>query len=205
MIALWDHKTDVTQSMAAKPDTHIAAKPGKEKQAQNLWRQRGRLFLPTRIFLPTVRALSVRLPNLALGSAWVPCHVNSSSGNSESWEKALCVYINSTIGILSVLGDRSNKKPTYPNISMDDMRKLTVPDFGKIGESAAVQLASTYDGLSNRSLLPLQEMQECDVRKALDDAVCTALGINTERVDTIRRHLTAEPSITGQRYDGRLG
>ena len=29
MVALWDHKTDVTQGMAAKPDTHIIAKPEK--------------------------------------------------------------------------------------------------------------------------------------------------------------------------------
>lgn len=205
MLALWDHKTDVIQSMSAKPDTHIAAKPGKESQAKELWRQRGRLLLPTRTRLNTVRMLSVRSETPTIGSAWVPCKPATTDVDRETLERALCVYLNSTIGILALLGNRSNKAPSYPQFSMDDLRKLTVPDFGKIGESAAVQLASTYDGLSNRSLLPLPEMQECDVRRAVDDAVCEALDIDRERVDTIRRHLAAEPSVTGQRYTGRLG
>ena len=45
MFALWDHKTDVTQSMAAEPDTHIVAKSGKDHTAQRLWNQRGQLLL----------------------------------------------------------------------------------------------------------------------------------------------------------------
>ncbi len=38
------------------------------------------------------------------------------------------------------------------------------------------------------------------VRRALDDAVCGALGLDGERVATIRRNLAAEPSVTGKRY-----
>ena len=41
--------------------------------------------------------------------------------------------------------------------------------------------------------------------RALDNAVCGALGIDPERVATIRRNLAAEPSVTGRRYVGRLG
>ena len=33
-------------------------------------------------------------------------------------------------------------------------------------------------------------------------AVCDALGVDGERVETIRRNLTAEPSVTGKRYAG---
>ena len=40
------------------------------------------------------------------------------------------------------------------------------------------------------------------VRRALDDAVCDALGLDGERVAAIRRNLTAEPSVTGKRYAG---
>ena len=40
------------------------------------------------------------------------------------------------------------------------------------------------------------------VRRALDDAVCDALGLDGERVATIRRNLAAEPSVTGKRYAG---
>ena len=37
-------------------------------------------------------------------------------------------------------------------------------------------------------------------RRALDTAVASALGLDGELVATIRRHLAAEPSVTGRRY-----
>ena len=120
MVALWDHKTNVTQSMSAKVDSYAAAKPGKERQARNLWAKRGRMMLPTRIRLNTVRMLSVRVSTPALGSAWVPCRPDKLGIDTELLEKGICVYLNSSIGVLAMLGNRSNKTPAYPQFSMDD-------------------------------------------------------------------------------------
>ena len=120
-------------------------------------------------------------------------------------EKSICAYMNSSIGILAILGNRSNKKPTYPNISIDDMHKLVVPDFAKIGESAVMSLAAAYDQHAESVMLPLPQMNDCPVRKALDDAVCAALAIDGETVATIRRQLAMEPSVTGKRYAGPAG
>ncbi len=202
MSALWDHKTDILQSMAAQPDTNIVAKKGKEKQAQNLWAKRGRLLLPTRVRLNTVRTLSVRLPIPVIGSAWVPCKCGIPNMDADTFEKAVCVYLNSTIGILALLGDRSNKVLSYPQFSLDDMKNLPVPNFAAIGNGAAERLAAAYDELAERALLPLPQMDGCPARRALDTAVCDALGLDGERVATIRRNLAAEPSVTGQRYAG---
>ena len=122
--------------------------------------------------------------------------------DAEIFEKAVCVYLNSTIGILALLGNRSNKVPSYPQFSLDDLRKLIVPDFAGIGESAVAKLAAAYDALAERTLLPLPQMAADPVRQALDAAVCDALGLDGERVETIRRNLAAEPSVTGKRYAG---
>lgn len=51
-------------------------------------------------------------------------------------------------------------------------------------------------------MLPLPRMDADPVRRALDDAVCAALGVDGERVAAIRRSLAAEPSVTGKRYAG---
>lgn len=201
MTALWDHKTDFTQSMSASPDTHVVPKSGKEESAKRLWEQRGTMLLPTRIFLPTVRVVSVRLNSPGIGSAWVPCKPRVSEHEKRiEIEKALCVYLNSSIGVLAVLGDRSNRKPTYPNISIDDMHKLFVPDFDTLGDEAINVLASAYDEHAEKVLLPLPQMDDCDVRRALDAALSAALSIDPEDVATIRRQLAAEPSVTGNRY-----
>ena len=113
-VALWRHDTTVTQSMAAKPDSHIIAKPPpKAHLAESYWEQRGTLMLPTHLFFQTVRATSVRLNTPGLGSLWVPCRLDVSHEDTSDWEKALCAYLNSSIGILFIMGDRTNKKPTY--------------------------------------------------------------------------------------------
>ena len=204
MTALWDHKTDVTQSMAAETDTYITAKPGKEKQAQNLWKRRGRLLLPMRVRLNTVRTLGVRVEHPALGSAWTPCKPRVPESDAEMMEKALCVYLNSSVGALALLGDRSNKALSYPRFSMDDLKKIPAPDFAAI-DGAAARLAKAYDAHAKDALLPLPRMNDCRTRRALDRAVADALGLEAEAVSTIRRSFVEEPSVTGRRYDVDLG
>ena len=208
MVALWDHKTDVTQSMSARPDTNIVAKPDNYLQAEGLWALRGRLLLPTRLFLPTVRVTSVRLTQPGLGSAWVPCKPKIPyqwNFQRDDFEKSLCAYLNSSVGILAILGDRSNRKPTYPNISMDDLRKLVVPDFAALGDKVVADLAGAYDRYAELVMLPLPQMDECPVRRGLDAAAGSALGLEEETVGAIRRQLALEPSVTGRRYVGPGG
>ena len=47
---------------------------------------------------------------------------------------------------------------------------------------------------------PLNNLNDCSVRKTLDAAVAEAIGIAPEEVDTIRRNLAAEPAITAKRF-----
>ena len=208
MVALWYHKTDVIQKMQAQTDTYIKSKPGKEKQAADLWGKRGQLMIVTRSRLNTVRCISVWLNERALGSSWVPIYFTPDKFDDEDkaryrilYEKATCVYLNSTIGLLAILGDRTNKLPSYPRFSMDDLNKIPVPDFVKMDESKVKMMAAAYDNLRNSVLLPLPQMNECDTRKQLDDIIVAALGIDAETAAAIRRELTREPSITGRPYE----
>lgn len=200
MRALWYHKTDVTQEMAARTDTNIVPKPGKETQAEGLWAKRGKLMLVTRARLNTVRCISVRLDENALGSLWVPCRFYQGKMDEDLLEKLTCTYLNSTLGVLAIIGDRTNKIPSYPHFSMDDLNRIPVPDFATMDKAQVGELAAAYDEHCESVLLPLPCMQECETRQALDAAVIAALGIDEEVVATIRRELTREPSVTGRRY-----
>ena len=199
-VALWQHDTEVTQSMASTWDRHIVAKPPKAHLAEKYWEQRSRLLLPNRMRLNTVRTLCVHLDTLALGSSWSPCNFVTAEHNKDGVEKSICVYLNSSIGILALLGNRTNRVPSYPRFSIDDLRKLVVPDFEAIGSDAVVQLAAAYDTHAEDVLLPLPQMDADPVRRALDDAVVLALGLDGEMVGTVRRSLAMEPSVTGRRY-----
>ncbi len=198
MAALWDHRTDFVQKMSASHDTYIIPKPGKERQADDLWVKRGTLFLAMRARLNTVRTVSVRLPQRALGSAWVPC---KPYVQDVTVEKSICAYLNSTIGFLAILGNRSIKHLSYSQFSMDDLRRIPVPDFAEIDEQQVLRMAAAYDALCDSVLLPLPQMNECETRQALDDATISTLGIDAEIVATIRHELTREPSVTGKPYE----
>ncbi len=201
MIALWYHKTDVTQRMLANWDSYIKPKSGKRNQLASLWEKRGRLMLVYRARLTTLRCASVRLNEKVLGSLWIPCKPHLSQFEDEFVEKSLCSYFNSTIGILAILGDRSNKIPSYPHFSMDDLRRIPVPDFDAMSESQVTALATAFDTLCNFTLLPLPQIMGDETRQALDRVVIDALGIAPEVVANIRRELSREPSITGKPYE----
>ena len=130
--ALWHHKTTVTQSMAAHPDTGISAIPAEAQSAAKYWRQRGAFLLPQRLCLPVTRTMAVRLPAPALGGARTHCKHRHWDGK-ETVEKSLCSFLNSSIGIGEMLGNRSNKTLTYPRRSLTDLRRLRVPNFADMG------------------------------------------------------------------------
>ena len=102
---------------------------------------------------------------------------------------------------MAILGDRTNKIPSYPQFSLDDLRRIPVPDFVKMDEAKVKMMAAAYDDLCDSILLPLPQMNECDTRKKLDDMIVAALGIDDELAAAIRRELTREPSITGRPYE----
>ncbi len=201
MVALWHHKTNITQKMRAQWDTYIKPKPGKVEQAADLWAKRKRMMIIARARLNTLRCASVRLNESALGSLWIPCQFHSHNYAEEFLEKAACAYLNSTMGLLAILGDRSNKIPSYPHFSMYDLRRVIVPDFNALSQSQVTALATAFDTLCNFTLLPLPQIMQDETRGALDRVVIDALDIMPEVVASIRRELSREPSITGKPYE----
>ena len=198
--ALWQHDTAVTQSMRANPDTHIVSVPQYAHRADNYWEQRSRLLLPTHLRLNTIRVVTVRLESPVVSSLWVPCRPSVPEDALPIWEKALCVFLNSSIGVLTLLGDRTNKIPTRPNLSLDDLRRLIVPDFTNLSENVVRRLSTAYDELAEATLLPLPQMNADPIRQELDAVVCATLDLDPELVSTIRGQLASEPSVTGDRY-----
>ena len=204
MKAIWYHKTDVIDAMQAEVDTHVRPKRTKEHLASKYWGMRGRLMLPTRMRLNTVRTLAVRLTEPGLGSAWVPCRPNATDEiTPQDAEKVLCVYLNSSLGILAALGNRSVRVPAYSQLSIDDLRRLVVPDIASLNPRAVHNLVSCFDQLAGSSLRTIADSSVCDTRRSIDRSVSAALDVDEGLIEEIRNELAAEPSITGKRYSPR--
>ncbi len=192
--ALWHHKSDVTVSMQAKTDSYIEPKKTKRHLADRYWKQRSRLLLPHRLWLPLVRVAAVMLPERAVGSIWTPCRPHQPD-----IAKAICLFLNSTLGLLSLLGGRDNRKPSYPSFSLDTLRGLRVPDFTAMGTAELKSLNSWFNWLQEQPLLPFPQMAEDVARRQIDDAIIEALRLDPDWVATIRQELAREPSVTDKR------
>ena len=173
--ALWFHKTDVTQSMRAETDVYIEPKASKRHLADSYWEQRSEVLLPHRLWLPLARVAAIMLPEAAVGSIWTPCRPHDPG-----IAKALCLYLNSTPGLLSLFGARDNRKPSYPSFSLDTLRSLPVPDLGALEASKRDLLSSWFDWLGYETLQPFPQMHLDSVRQQIDDKVIEALGLDAE-------------------------
>ena len=202
MIALWNNNTQFITAMAAEHDSYIDYQKGKKKQGDAAWDSRARFMLPSRLWLPLTRATSVVLSRPAVSSAWYSLNLTiGKESQRHSIEKALCLYLNSSVGILALLGVRDFKKLGYPNFSVDSIERLSVPDFAKLSAKAITAMAAAFDKHSKSELLHLRDMQQDDTRRAIDDAVAAVLGIPKADMKEIRELLPREPSVSGQRYE----
>ena len=122
---------------------------------------------------------------------WTPCRPHDPSIT-----KALCLYLNSTPGVLSLLGARDNRKPSYPSFSLDTLRSLPVPNFAALGDAERELLSGWFNWLENETLQPFPRMAEDPVRAQIDDAVVQVMGLDAGWVEMIRRELAREPSVT---------
>ena len=197
--ALWYHKTGITTSMRAVPDVYIEPKRGKRRIADSRWAQRSRLLLPHKLRLNLARVGGVMLDLPTVGSRWTPCRPHDGQ---EETAAALCAWLNSSTGILALLGGRDSRVPDYPSFSLDALRSVPVPDFRALGEGPRDALAAAFERLKDEPLAPFPMMDEDPVRRAIDEAVTEALGLDPEWVAGIRRELAREPSVTNRRWAG---
>ena len=197
-VALWRHRTGVTQSMGAHADSYIEPKDGKEHLADRYWEQRSRLLLPHRLRLNLTRVAAVTLGEPAMGSIWTPCR---PADGDPATEAAICAWLNSSVGVLALLAERDARVPDYPSFSLDALRALRVPDFRERAE-ARDALAAAHARLKDATLAPFPQLAEDPVRRELDDASAAALGLDAEWVARVRTALAREPSVTGRRWEG---
>ena len=191
------------QTMRVRPDCSLQRKPNTKKQkladlADSSWEKRGRLLLPERFRLRPARTFAVHSDERVIGSQWVPVrHRRLAVPDSDSWEMAMCAYLNSTVGILAQIWASSPRLFGRPAMSLAGMCNIPVPD---LDENQSADLAAWFRQVAGHTLLRLRdEDNDSDsVRKSLDKMLCEIMGWNSEEIKSARRFLAAEPSVTGR-------
>ena len=191
--ARYDHKTGEVTAMRAAPNKYLTAKAGKERQAEVTWENGAHLHIAERVQPNITHVIAVKTDYKSVGTSWYA--IKPKTGDAEKWSKAMVVYLNSTIGVVTLLGVRVPRKPLYPRFSGKDLLSLPLPVMSK---ETVAGLATIYDVEKDRPLGVWRNPNETKVK--LDRAVCRVLGLNDDTVGRMRVELAREPMVTGRRY-----
>jgi hypothetical protein len=195
--ALWGHSTQLA-TLAGQPNQYLdprsEAMEGRNlRDTELLWPRAGRVLITMRSWLKTKTLVAVRLNEKVLSDVWWP-FAFKKPGLGEQAEKALVLWLNSTLGVILLLAHREETRGAWVQFKKPVLGSMPVIDLGGLSSKRLKKLASAYEELKDSPLQPLPNMGTDSMRARIDSSVCEAL--NLPPIDAIRRLLGQEPLIT---------
>jgi hypothetical protein len=196
--ALWGHPAELA-TFAQKPNQYLdplsEALPGRNlRDIELVWPKAGRVLITMRSWLKTKRMVAVRMSEPVLSDVWWPFVFKDGSFNETQAEKALVLWLNSTLGILMLLAHREETRGAWVQFKKPVLSAMPVLDLTRLSSRTLGKLADAYDSLHAAMLLPLPQMGTDPTRMRIDAAICRALKLPS--IDAIRQLLGQEPLIT---------
>ena len=193
--AFWGHDAPLVTTLAQSPNRYLSplakAKPGRNlRKANDLWPKAGRILLAERLRCNTQRLIAVRLPKNALSNVWWPF---VSKDDNEQAEKALTLWLNSTIGLIIALAHREETEGAWIDFKKPVLAGLPVLAVRDLEVDKLKVLSDTYDKLCKDELLPFPHMANDPTRQAIDEAVTKMLGLPD--ISILREMLAREPVV----------
>ncbi len=192
-----NHDTEQRRRMTAEPDKYLAPlvepRAGRNlKPVAQLWPRSGRLLISERLWLETARVVAMRTPTKVLSNVWWPVRIEEAA-----YEKALAAWLNSSLGLLAVLSQRTSTRGGWVALKKADLKDLPVLDPCRLPASQLHALSRLFDRLATAEFERLPGMAHCPARQALDDGLTHIL--NLPDLSTLRHLLASESVISNRR------
>lgn len=193
------HDTSRIVSIETRPYTYLVPKEGMGERARRVWSRASHLLFPEKLRVNLAHVTAVCSPDETVGALWYSVRPRAPGAAGRlRWSKAMAAFLNSTPGIVAVLGMRIPTVLSRPRFSNAGARDVPVPRLSAGQEKA---LAGAYDRYAARPIGLFAEPDD-PVRRGIDDAVSSLLGIPGSTMARMRRELAREPMCTGRRYGG---
>ena len=101
-----------------------------------------------------------------LSNVWWPVLLEDTSA-----EKALAVWLNSSLGLLTILAQRTTTRGGWVAMKKADLEQLPVLDTNRLSPSQLKAMADLFDELAEEEFERLPAMRDCPTRRALDDGL----------------------------------
>ena len=143
-----NHDTEQRRRLVTEPDTYLAPltkpRPGRNlKAVAQLWPKAGRLLVAERLWLETARVAAMWSETRVLSNVWWPIRVGDAAR-----EKALAVWLNSSLGLLTLLAQRTSTRGGWVAIKKGDLEKLPVLDVRALSQVQLTALSDVFDELT---------------------------------------------------------
>lgn len=196
--ALWGHDPMQVQHMTPKPNAFLEPlsepREGRKlRKSEDIWPRAGHTLITMRTRLNTKRLAAVRLSKKVLSDVWWPFMMEGREDRTDEAEKALLLWLNSSIGFLVLLVHREETEGAWVQFKKPTLKSMPVLDVWKIGARSRRKLAAAFDDLSEKPLLPFPEMADDPIRAEIDAAVASALGLPDFGI--LRQLLAREPIL----------
>lgn len=198
--AVWGHDTEEMTSMAVAPQSYLRAlsrsKNGRPKRdAHLMWSRAGRVLIAERLWLTTTRVLALRSRVPVLSNTWWPVSFRKQGSDGEEAERGLVLWLNSTLGIISLLSARVETRGAWIELKKPIVNDLRVLNLVALRSRQREALSAAFDRLQKQPLRRISSLGSDPVRAEIDAAIGNALGVSAEMA-VLREMLEREPIMS---------
>ena len=191
------HDTKQRKSLTCSPDAYLSplAKPrGGQRPGygERLWRQSSQFLVAERLRLDTARVVAMRSEKGVLSNVFWEVGIENAS-----MQKSLISWLNSSLGLLTILAQRTSTEGGWVALKKADLKELPVLDPRRLSTSQLQDLSRLFDSLATAEFERLPRMAHCPARRALDDGISKILDLPD--LSTLRDLLASEPVISNRR------
>ncbi|MEK9138272.1 MAG: hypothetical protein AAB393_14195 [Bacteroidota bacterium] len=195
--AFLNHDAKTTTTIAQEPNgylTHLKkAKEGRPlRKIEHLWPLAGQILLAERLRLNTQKLAAIRVSEPVLSNMWWSVHLKKS-GTRHQREKVLSLWLNSTLGLLTLFANREETEGAWVKFKKPVLGALPTIDLDRLSSDQLKQLSDAYDELAHQELQPFPHMHTDEVRAAIDKAIAKALHLPDFSI--LRTLLAQEPVV----------
>ena len=214
---LWSHDADMETRMVVFPCSAGTVRSGMDDKAQRLWdgyinNNEEQIAGATRLhinqnFQVNSQPLGACLtPAMALGGRAWPSFAPEPPGgigDAEMWEKALCMWLNSTIGLVGRWWVSSRQQKGRANLTVTTIGSIPALDLRAVTAARIGAAAGVFDEFEHREFLPANEAYQDPARRDLDKALAKrVLHLPNEAlagIERLRHMWCCEPSVHGNK------
>ena len=206
---LWNHskpRQNSQRCMLADPDSHGEVRESQEEAAERMWNGSATHLHVNGDFQFNANATAAAYTERASlgGRAWPTLKLASPQH-----EKAMCVWLNSALGIIGYWMASNRTQNGRGGITVTAIPDLPALDVTRLSATQLDAAALIFDDLQAETLLPANEAWRDPVRQELDRRLLTdVLGIDdnaVEQLGILRRQWCSEPTVTATKRTGPVG